>query len=326
MPDILTMSDLITPMAIRVAATLRIADHLTNGARTAPTIALATGADAGVLDRVLRHLVTVGVLVRDDEGAYDLTEQGELLRDDHPFGLRALWDLDGALGRAEVSFVELLHSVRTGEPAFAAHFGRGFWDDLASDAARSAAFDAAMGKDVTAWVPAILDAYDWGGRRHLVDVGGGNGSLLASLLRAHPNLRGTVVDLPATAATARDTLVAARLVDRADAVAGNFFESLPAGADAYLLTAIVHDWPDEPARTILRRCGDAAGAAGRVFVIEKIGHDGRTPNTAMDLRLLAYMGGRERDRPELTALAESAGLRTVAFHGTGAIVVLELSA
>lgn len=292
--ELWVMTDLVTPMAVRVAATLRIADHIARGLRTAPELAEAVDADADALDRVLRHLSTAGVLSRDRSGRYALTKRGEVLRDDHPDRVRARWDIDGALGRAELSLVRLLHTVRTGEPAFPAHFGRSFWEDLESDAARSASYDARMGADVAAWAPAIVSAYDWGSLGHVVDVGGGNGSLLIALLTEHPALRGTVVDLRDTAEAARKALAAAGLANRTDVVAGSFFYPLPAGAGGYLLTAIIHDWDDEAARAILRRCAEAAGADGRVFVIEKIGHDGASPNTEMDLRLLVYFGGRER--------------------------------
>ena len=318
------MADLVTPMAVRVAATLRIADHIAGGVHTAPDLAKAADADADTLDRLLRHLTALGVLSRSESGQYELTELGDALRDDHPFGMRARLDIDGGVGRAELSFVQLLHSVRTGEAAFPAQFGRDFWEELATDPVRSAVFDTEMGADVTAWAPAIISAYDWGSLGHVVDVGGGNGSLLIALLAAHPTLRGTVVDLPNTAEGARKAFAAAGLADRTDAVAGSFFDSLPAGFGGYLLTAIVHDWGDEPARTILRRCAEATGTGGSVFVIEKIGIDGVAPNTEMDLRLLAYMGGRERDLGELTALIESSGCRVVAVHPAGAIQIVEV--
>jgi O-methyltransferase len=200
------MADLATPMAVRVAATLRIADHIMGGAGTTLELAEATGADADALGRVLRHLVTAGVLGRDESDRYVLTPRGQALRDDHPAGIRAMLDLERAIGRAELSFVQLLHTVRTGEPAFPAQFGRSFWDDLAADPTRSAAFDAQMAADVAAWAPDIVAAYDWGSLGHVVDVGGGNGALLAALLREHPDLRGTVLDLPGAAEAARTAL------------------------------------------------------------------------------------------------------------------------
>ena len=319
------MADLATPMAVRVAATLRIADHITRGRRTAPELAEAAGADADVLDRVLRHLVTAGVLGRDGSDRYLLTERGEALRDDHPAGMRAVLDLDSAIGRADLSFVQLLHTVRTGEPAFPAQFGRSFWDDLAADPTRSASFDAQMAADVAAWAPDIVAAYDWGSLGHLVDVGGGNGALLAALLREHPDLRGTVLDLPGAAEAARTALTAAGLADRGDAIAGSFFDPLPPGAGGYLLCAILHDWDDAAARTILRRCAEAAGTDGRVFVVEKFTTDA-DPRTEMDLRVLVYFGGRERSVTELSALAAAAGLTVATVHPAGGTPVVELTA
>lgn len=320
------MADLVTPMAIRVAATLRIADHIAAGLRTASELAQASNADTDTLDRLLRHLTTLGLLRRAASGHYELTGLGEGLRDDHPVGMRAVLDMDGGVGRAEMAFVQLLQSVRTGEAAFPVQFGRGFWDDLAEDVVRSAAYDAEMGADVSAWAPAIIKAYGWGSLGHVVDVGGGNGSLLIALLKAFPNLHGTVVDLPRTAPVARATVKAAGLADRVGVMAASFFDPLPPGHGGYLLTAIIHDWGDDDARAILRRCAEAAGADGRVFVIEKIGTDGIAPNTEMDLRLLAYMGGRERDLEQLTALVESAGCRVAAVHPAGAIRILEITA
>src|SRR5829696_1179589 len=319
------MADLATPMTVRVAATLRIADHITRGRRTASALAEATGADADALDRVLRHLVTAGVLRRDEPDRYLLTTRGEALRDDHPAGMRAVLDLEGAIGRADLCFVQLLHTVRTGEPAFPAQFGRSFWDDLAADPTRSASFDAQMGADVAAWAPDIVSAYDWGSLGHLVDVGGGNGALLAALLREHPDLQGTVLDLPGAAEAARKALTAAGLADRSDAVAGSFFDPLPPGAGGYLLCAVLHDWDDEAAGTILRRCTEAAGTDGRVLVVEKLVTD-TDHRTEMDLRVLAYFGGRERDLAELTALAAAAGLRIAAVHPAGTTPVIELTA
>jgi hypothetical protein len=319
------MADLTTPMAVRAAATLRIADHIMGGRRTAPELAEATGADADALDRVLRHLVTAGVLGRDQSDRYVLTAQGQALRDDHPAGMRAMLDLDSAIGRADLSFVQLLHTVRTGEPAFPAQFGRSFWDDLAADPTRSASFDAQMAADVEVWAPDIVAAYDWGSLGHLVDVGGGNGSLLIAMLHRHPDLQGTVLDLPGAAEAARKALTAAGLADRSDAVAGSFFDPLPPGAGGYLLCAVLHDWDDGSARAILRRCAQAAGTRGRVFVVEKLVTD-TDHRTEMDLRVLVYFGGRERNLAELTALAAAAGLRVDAVHPAGATPVVELTA
>lgn len=324
--ELWAMADLVTPMAIRVAATLRIADHVAQGLRTSPELAVAVAADADALDRLLRHLASMGVLNRDGEGRYALTDLGAVLRDDHPDGLCAKLDLKGAVGRADLCFVELLHTVRTGEPGFPVHFGRPFWDDLTADVTRSASFANQMGVDVAAWAPHIVNARDWGSLGHLVDVGGGNGTLLIALLRTYPSLTGTVLELPDTAEAARSALTAAGLAERGEGVAGSFFDPLPPGAGGYLLCAILHDWGDAAAEAILRRCAQAAGADGAVFVVEKIGADGETVQTSMDLRVLAYFGGRERGVAELTALAARSGLVVAAVHPAGPLAVVELTA
>ncbi|WP_079194581.1 methyltransferase [Streptomyces sp. CB02923] len=320
------VADLVTPMAVRVVATLRVADRLADGVRTARELAAATGADAGVLERVLRHLVTVEVFSRDAEGRYGLLPRGEELRDGHPSGARRMLDVESAIGRADLAFVELPHSVRTGEAAFPRQFGRSFWEDLKADPERTADYDAQMGVDVARWAEAVVPAFDWGSLGRIVDVGGGNGTFLAALLAAHPGLRGTVFDQPETVRAARATLAAAGAANRADVVAGDFFEALPAGADGYVLSAVLHDWDDDAARAILRRCAEAAGARGRVLVVERVGADGESVHTGMDLRVLVYFGARERGVPELTALAGEAGLRVAGVHRAGDLAVVEMVA
>jgi hypothetical protein len=318
-----SMADLVTPMAIRVAATLRVADHVALGPRTSAHLAEALRADPDALDRLLRHLVGAGLFTRDASGAFALTTFGLSLRDDDPSGTRAVLDIESAIGRADLSFVHLLHSVRTGEAAFPLQFGLPFWDDLAADPGRTASYDTQMGVDVGRWAPPIVAAYDWGSLGYLIDVGGGNGTLLVALMRAYPALRGTVFDQPATVAAARETLTSAGLGDRSDVVAGSFFETVPPGAGGYVLSAILHDWNDEAAGTILRGCAEAAGTTGRVFVVEKTGEGGASPRTDMDLRMLAYFAGRERGVTELVTLAAASGLLLIAVHPAGDLSVIE---
>jgi SAM-dependent methyltransferase len=236
-----------------------------------------------------------------------LTDAGQWLRDDHPQGIRAWIDLEGAVGHADTSVVELLHTVRSGQPAFPRRFGRGFWEDLAEHPDRAASFDALMGRQLTAEAPSVAAAYDWSALGEVVDVGGGDGSLLIALLRAHPTLRGTALDLAAPTATATRALAAAGLADRGRAQTANFFEPLPPGAGGYILSRVIHDWDDDDARRILRNCAHAAQPNGKVLVIEDSQH-GESASTEMDLRMLTYFLGQERSLDELTNLANQAGL------------------
>ncbi|MEN3359886.1 MAG: 2,7-dihydroxy-5-methyl-naphthoate 7-O-methyltransferase [Mycobacteriales bacterium] len=318
-------ADLVTPMAIRVAATLRLADHIAAGTRTAETLAAAVDADLDALGRLLGHLVTAGVVSRAGAGSYSLTALGEQLRDDDPAGVRAWIDLEGAVGRADLCFVELLHTVRTGEPAFPRQFGRAYWDDLSADPGRAASFDALMGARLVADAPAVAAAYPWGALGHIVDVGGGNASLLIAILRAHGDLRGTVIDLPGPVTRAEQAIAAAGLGHRAGARAGSFFDALPAGAGGYILSGILHDWPDEDAVRIAQRCADAAADTGKVLVVDHIGDaQGGTTYTEGDLRMLCYCRGRERTLDELAELVKPAGLQVSSVTPAGSRSIIEL--
>jgi hypothetical protein len=302
-------ASLVTPMAIRVAATLRVADHIAAGTRTAEALAAAVHADRDALGRTLDHLVTAGVLTREDPGTYGLTALGEQLRDDGPDAVRPWLDLEGAIGHGDLCFVDLLHTVRTGEPAYPRHFGRPYWDDLSADPQLGATFDALMGGRLAADAPVVATAYPWNTLGHVVDVGGGDGSLLIAILRAHADLRGTVVDLAGPVARAREAFAAAGLSDRADAEVGSFFDALPAGAGGYVLSGVVHDWPDEDVVRILRRCAEAAGESGKVLLVDHVGEGRDALDTEGDLRMLCYVRGRERTLDQLGALAALAGLR-----------------
>lgn len=317
-------ADLVTPMAIRVAATLRLADHIAAGTQTTEALAAAVDADRDALGRLLGHLVSAGVLARAGTGTFSLTILGEQLRDDDPAGVRAWIDLEGAIGRADLCLVQLLHTIRTGEPAFPRQFGRTFWDDLSADSVRAASFDALMGTRLVADAPAIAAAYPWGTLGHVVDVGGGDATLLVAILRAHGDLRGTVIDLPGPVARAAQAIASAGLGHRAGTEAGSFFDSLPAGAGGYVLSGVLHDWDDADAVRILQRCAEAASQKGKVLVVDHIGDaQGGATDTEGDLRMLCYVRGRERTLHQLGELATSAGLQLSSVMSAGPRTIIE---
>ncbi|MGZ4248083.1 MAG: methyltransferase [Solirubrobacteraceae bacterium] len=325
-PRLWTMADLITPMAIRVAATLRLSDHIDAGTRTAAGLAERTGAAEGALDCLLEHLVTIGVLTGDAD-RYQLTDLGRELRDDHPFQLRAWLDLEGPVGRGELSLLRLLDTVRTGKPAYPLVFGRGFWEDLAADSALSASFDALMNQQLAEEAPGLARAYDWSSLGHLVDLGGGDGTLLAAILTAHPSLTGTVLELPGVAAAAEQRFTREGLTGRARAVAGSFFDALPPGG-SYLLANVLHDWDDEHALAVLRRCAHALGENDRVLLVEGLNErtGAHAPRTDMDLRMLAFFAGRERSLQDFAGLAKASGLKLrSSTPGPGPRSIIELS-
>jgi hypothetical protein len=309
-PDLADRADLLLPMALRVAATLRLADLIESGTTDAAGLAARCGADARSLAALLRHLVAHGVFEAPAPGVYALNGPARQLLDGDPSGLRGWLDLDGIGGRFDLAYTGLLEAVRTGRAAYASVHGRPFWDDVTVDPGRNAAFHEMMsGGEHGRRFAAFVAAYDWRGVRHVLDAGGGDGGLLEEVLRAQPGVRGTLVELPGRLAGARDRLAAAGLADRCEIVGGSFFDPLPPGAGVYLLSKVLDDWDDESAVAILRRCREAAGSSGRVVLVGGLPEERRPDGDARsDLMMLVLVGGRERSRDEVLAVVEQAGL------------------
>lgn len=317
-PDVFTLADAVTPWTIRVAATLRIADLIAGGATSLADLAEKSGADPGTLRRLMRYLTCRGVFAQTAEDEYAMTDSAALLLEDHPAGRRVWWDLNGTAGRIEASFTQLLHSVKTGEPAYAQVYGLSFYEDLAANPERAASFNALMATHAS-YFGLAAGSYDWTGASHVVDVGGGTGALLAAILTANPGLRGTLVDLPDVVTGAGARFAEAGLSDRVTTVGASLFDSLPAGGDVYVLSNVLHDWNDAAAARILARCAEAVRPGGRVLIIQQLVPEqeagGPAPDptelqwiTQMDLRLLALLGGQERTLREYADLAAGAGL------------------
>lgn len=300
MNSIMAMAELATPMAIRVAATLDLVEHAGPAGATIEDLASKTGTAAPALRRLLDHLVTIGVFTL-ESNRYRPTDLGAQMHEDAPGGIKPLLDINRAGGRAELAFVDLLETITTGTPAYEHRYGRDFWADLDAKPELRHSFDAQMNWRFQAQAPQIADRFDWSRFPRILDVGGGDGTVLAAILHAHPGLRGQVLDLAPT--TARFT----GLGDRASVVSGSFFDPLPTGFDAYVLSDILHDWDDDHARKILARCREAAAPDGRVVVIEP----GPAVGTAMNLFMLMCFNGKERTVAELTELAADSGLALV---------------
>lgn len=309
--------DLVTPMAVRAAATLRVADELAQGPRPVTDLARECDCDPEALRRLLHHLVCHGLFVEPSAGTFALNSLAELLRTDDPSGMQVQLDLGAFGGQMDLAFTQVMHTLRTGEPAWEAAHGLPLWQHLQADSTMGASFDAMMASGPEYFEDA-LGTFDWTRVGHVVDVGGGSGELLATVLEAHPGLRGTLVDLPDTAGRGRGRLRESGVSERTEVVGQSFFDPLPAGGDLYVLAAILHDWPDEDAVRILRRCAEAAGEGGHVLVVESQGSEGGDPAAfaEMDLRMFVLLGGRERTVDGYAELAARAGLRVAKVLST----------
>jgi len=300
-------------------ATLGIADHIAAGNTEIGPLAAASGADRNSLHRVMRHLVSKGLFAEPAPGRFALNEAAQgLLEESVRLGL----DLDSFGGRMAHAWGTLLSAVRSGKPAYHEAVGRGFWEDLDAHPAIAASFDALMGlpgHGVPDW-RVLVDATDWESVRTVVDVGGGTGALLAEILRARPEVRGTLVDLPRTVARSGEIFQAAGVADRVTTVAQSFFDPLPGGGDLYLLKSVLGNWPDREATAILRRCAEAARPSGRVVVFTGAGPG---EEASPELLMMVLVGGRARTLDELREMAREAGLEMTAVgrQASGRVIV-----
>jgi O-methyltransferase domain/Dimerisation domain len=294
--------------ALYVAARLGVADRLADGPRRPEELGLEADPDA--LRRLLRALAAVGVLSEQD-GRYALTELGEGLRSDVA-GSVAGWA--AFVGRPShwSAWAALEHSVRTGENAFRAVHGTDVWAYRREHPDEGEIFDRAMTSLTGRVNAAVAAAHDFARYRTVVDVGGNRGALLAAILDRHPGVRGVLFDQPAVVA-------GVDLGERAEVLAGSFFEAVPPGGDAYVLKSVLHDWEDAEAVTILRAC-HAAGAPVVLVVERDLAADPRAAFS--DLNMLVGPGGRERTPAEYAALLEAAGFRLTGSTTTAAAVAV----
>jgi 2,7-dihydroxy-5-methyl-1-naphthoate 7-O-methyltransferase len=307
--DLWTLSDLCTPWCVHVVATLRVADHIEAGHGEIGALAAAAGADRDSLHRVLRHLVSKGLFEQPAPGQFALNELARgLLGEAGRLG----FDLDAIGGRMAHAWGTLLSAVRSGKPAYHEAFGRGYWEDLDAHPEIAAKFDELMGlagHGVPDW-RVLVDPADWESVRTVVDVGGGTGALLAEILRARPEVRGTLVDLPRTVARAGEVFREAGVADRVTIAAQSFFDPLPGGRDLYVLKNVLADWPDREATAILRRCAEAARPSGRVVAFTGAGPG---EEASPELLMMVLVGGRGRTLDEFREMAGEAGLDVTAL-------------
>jgi hypothetical protein len=306
--------------ALYVAAKLGIADLLKDGPKPVDELARQTSTHAPALFRLLRALASLGIFKEVTPRCFAQTPASELLRADVPATQRPLALM---LGEEQYrAWGELLYSVQTGKTAFDKVFGKPIFDYLADHPEQARVFDAAMTSVHGRETPAILEAYDFSGVRVLADIGGGNGSTISGILNAHTNMKGILFDLPGVAKRAGSALAAAGLAARCQVESGSFFETVPAGADAYILRHIIHDWDDESAAKILRTVRAAMNPTARLLVVESVIPPGNDFFFAkfLDLTMLTTPGGKERTEEEYRELYQASGFRLARMVPTKADV------
>ena len=297
--------------ALCAAAELKLADLLIEGPKSSEELATSTHVHAGSLHRLLRALTTIDVVRELSDSRFEITETGRLLADNTPGSLRHwviwwghnLWPVWG----------NLMFSIKTGRSARTLLTGSEGFGHLERDPATAEVFNKAMAELTTLAAADVVGAYDFTGFRQIVDVGGGHGQLLAAILRASPSTRGILFDLPHAIDGATRHLHDTGLSDRAQCVAGDFFEAVPGGCDAYVLKSVIHDWDDQRARLILNNCRRAMPDNSRLILVERVMPTRLEPSVEhralarTDLSMLVALGAGERSEADFRALLSSAG-------------------
>ena len=295
--------------AVYVAAKLGVADLLKDGPKPCKLLAATMGVDRQALSRLMRALSSVGVFASAQDDHFALAPIGQSLQS----------NVSGSLKQAVITIGEihyrawgsLLNSVQTGSPAFNHVFGSGLFDYLHSNTESAATFNQGMADLSSMLAYAVLMAYDFSAITSIVDVGGGQGGFLKKILEFHPEMDGTVFDLPSTIETTQEYLNGATCGGRCSSLGGDFFKDVPAGADAYILCGVIHDWDDDHGVQILKNCRRAMAANGRVLLVETVvpETDANCFSKLLDLNMLVMTGGRERTKAEFCALFDASGYK-----------------
>jgi hypothetical protein len=306
---------------LHAAARFRLADHLSDGPRSAQELAGPTGTHAPSLHRLMRTLASLGVLTEDDRHRFQLTPLGKALETGAPGSARAtILTFGGSpFWRALENFP---YSVETGKTGFEKAMGQPIFDWLGQHPEEASAFSETMVGFHGREPAAVAEAYDFAGVNVLVDVGGATGNMLTTVLARHPSMRGVLVDLPHVEKDARGFIQARGLTDRIVIQPGSFFDTAPAGGDAYLLSHIIHDWSEDQCLTILRNCRKAMKPDGRLLIVEMVlpADDTPHPGKMLDMVMLAIPGGQERTEEEYRALLNKAGFRLTRVVPTASAV------
>lgn len=304
---------------IHLTATLKLPDYLAEGPKTAEQLAPLTGTHAPSLYRVMRTLSSLGLFTEDDAHRFTLLPLGEVLKSGTPSHATALIMGGDLIAR---SLDNLLYSAQTGKTGFQNSFGMPLFDWLGGHPTEASLFHQTMVGIHGMEPPAIAAAYDFSVFKTIADVGGSTGNLLTTILARYPAPRGILFDLPQVVRDAPAFIAQRGLTDRIHIEAGSFFDRVPAGADAYILSHVIHDWNEDQCLTILGHCRRAMGAGGRLLLVEMVLPPGDTPHPGkmLDMVMLVTPGGEERTEAQYAALLDKAGFRLTRVVPTASLV------
>lgn len=289
---------------------MNIADLLADGSKSVDELSIATKTHAPSLYRVLRVLDRMGIFNEESPEIFSLTEASEFLRTDSPFSVKDWAILNGSEWHSK-SWMNLLYSVKTGRPSFWEIYGLKGFEYFQKNQEDYEVYSNAMTFFSRGQARRIVNSYNFSNFKTIVDVGGGNGYLLAAILKNNPSLRGTLFELPEVIEGARETLEKENLLDRCNIIAGDFFHSIPKGAEAYIMKYVIHDWSDENARKILQNCRENITPDGKLLVVDKIISlkSGLNDEIMGDIEMMILGEGRERTEAEFRELFYSAGFK-----------------
>ena len=304
--------------SIYAVAKLGVADLLRDGPQDIEQLARSLHVDQSALYRIMRTLASQGLFAEDDEHRFRLTPLGSLLQTDVPGSMRAMAIWNGELPYR--AWGAVMHTMETGQPALKHALGMKLFDYLSQDLESRRVFDEAMTGLSIQVSQAVVSAYDFSGIDRIVDVGGGQGTLIAAILAAYDQMKAVLFDLPPAIENAREQVQAAGLASRCEVAGGNFFEEVPAGAGCYILASVIHDWDDEHSLRILKNCRAAMDHGSRLLLVECVIPDSSGPlfSKLLDLQMLVVTGGRERTETQFKELLSAADFRVTRIIQTAA--------
>ena len=307
------------PRLIHLAATLKLPDHLSDGPKTAEDLATRTGTYAPALYRVLRTMASLGLFTEEADDRFALQPLGAVLKTGTTSHAAALIIGGDPCTR---SLDHFLHSAQTGKTGFEQAFGKPLFEWLGANPEQASLFNLTMIGFHGTEPPAVAEAYDFSPFQTIADIGGSTGNMLSAILSRHAGPRGILFDLPHVVAEAPAFLQQHGLADRVRVEGGSFFDGVPSGADAYLLSHIIHDWNPEQCQTILGHCRRAMPPNGRLLLVEMVLPEGDVPHPGklLDMLMLTVPGGEERTPPQYSALLDQAGFQMMRVVPTASLV------